>query len=546
MAKKYQTGIITLLGNNVMLSNTSTLDTAVVKANAFVKFTYKSGATTERPDENEIRVELTNSTTVTAFRAEVSTNEVVVQWEVVENQDWNVQHFSIHQNAITVATAITAVDLAYSFVIYNGLTKTPQGTRNGQVFVSPKLTSTTAVTTYNDFYLGGTGPTVSFCVVEMSADYIASVQAVNITQSATTLNTTISAVDTAKTLMFMSTDKLNGNWQGNYVPAFSLTSSTNIQSVSVATTASNEYHIYVVEFVDMAVVHGSTTYTAAATTVVLGATPTHGGININSADNRQVRVNTWDDSKYSDRQVITELAGDTWTITKTDAVKTTVLSYSTFDWSELLIAPVVITSINGVSAIKAGQTNIDIVGTGFGVTGQTTKIVKLGGASGELVTINSWADTLINIDIPLHIDVENGSLQQLYVENDVGSGVLNDVSFLPNDTWEVVTFNGVAPDAGTTESFYELAQADVDVGNIVMAAGDKVVFESSAGFSVDSQTIIYYTSDSNGAYKIWDASLGQHTGLSSYATAPTPTASGGILRNVLRAPLSSVLKSTLN
>lgn len=148
-------------------------------------------------------------------------------------------------------------------------------------------------------------------------------------------------------------------------------------------------------------------------------------------------------------------------------------------------------------------------------TSPATQTVTVGG---EAATVDNWNSGDPIITIPLHIDLEWGVAHDIVVTDDTGSETLvGEVLAIPAG-WEIAIFNGTPPDPATTESFYEYAQTDADVGNVTMAVDDELAFESATGLSVDVQTIptVSPPSTVTGAYKIWDDSLGTWSTVSDY------------------------------
>lgn len=173
-----------------------------------------------------------------------------------------------------------------------------------------------------------------------------------------------------------------------------------------------------------------------------------------------------------------------------------------------------ITDIDSDNDVQAGQTNVTITAVGLDAS-PTTQTATLGG---ESLTVNSWSDTTVNVDIPLHIDLEWGTTtNQLALTDDTGTVTLENVTLSTPTGWETVTFTS-APDSVSTESFYEKAQTDSEVGNFTMSANDILAWESASGLTIDAQTIpiVEPAATVTGAYKIWDDSLNTWTDVSSY------------------------------
>jgi hypothetical protein len=190
------------------------------------------------------------------------------------------------------------------------------------------------------------------------------------------------------------------------------------------------------------------------------------------------------------------------------------------------VASRAITNIDVDNNVQAGQTNITITTVGLDAS-PATQTATLGG---ESLTVNSWSSTAVNVDIPLHIDLEWGSTtNQLALTDDTGTVTLNNVTLSAPTGWETVTYNGSAPNPTTTESFYEYAQTDVEVGSFTMATNDILAWETQTGLTVDVQTIpiVDPPATVSGDYKIWDESLSTWTSVSSFTITDGGTFGGG-------------------
>lgn len=174
-----------------------------------------------------------------------------------------------------------------------------------------------------------------------------------------------------------------------------------------------------------------------------------------------------------------------------------------------------IVDIDGDNTVQAGQIDVEIATVGLDAA-PLTQIATLGG---EPITVNSWSEVMVNVSIPLHINLDwNSSNNQLSLTDDTGTVTLDNVTILSPAGWEDTTFNGIPPDPGTTESFYEYAQIDPVVGNFLMANNDRLAWESQPGLEVNTQTIptVNPPATVSGDYKIWDESLGTWTPVSNF------------------------------
>lgn len=192
-----------------------------------------------------------------------------------------------------------------------------------------------------------------------------------------------------------------------------------------------------------------------------------------------------------------------------------------------LVTQATITNIDGDDDVRAGQVSVQILGNNFG----TVSGVTLGG---EALIVNFNSNTVVNVDIPSDIDLRWGRTDlELVVTNTVGSGSLSNVTLSNQTGWEAVNYDGPAPDAPTTESFFEEAQTDTEI-LLTMGLNDLLAWETQTGLEVDAQTIpiVNPPATVSGSYRIWDESAGTWFGPSTFtivdggaadATAPSLT-----------------------
>lgn len=162
-------------------SNTATI-TAVSTSNAFIMFqgVEEPGPTNGSPNQTNTRVELTNSTTVTAFTASSNGDTRVVHAVVIEFQPGAINSIQAgtilladNSNASgtnSVTATITSVNTAKSFCIWLGgtLASVGVGTLMYSVYSAVALTNATTVTATanNSLSVAGTPWKVGYMVVE--------------------------------------------------------------------------------------------------------------------------------------------------------------------------------------------------------------------------------------------------------------------------------------------------------------------------------------------------------------------------------------------
>ncbi len=152
------------------------------------------------------RVELTNATTVTAFRdTSDAGNAVIVRACVVE---WDATVASVQHGTITLSSgnatntaAITGVTTTRAAVVFLGFTSSNATAASNSSYASVDLTDTDTVTatrasTSGDVVLG-------FCVIEWASGITNSVQqrALTLTSNSTSSTDTISSVDTTRSVL---------------------------------------------------------------------------------------------------------------------------------------------------------------------------------------------------------------------------------------------------------------------------------------------------------------------------------------------------------
>lgn len=331
----FQTGSITLGSGTA--SDSVTLSTTVTQGNSIL-ITSMSGGNATAGASNVRTTLSSDGTTVTASRDATTTNSTItVNYQVIESPGFNVQHFEETLSTGTNAVALTAVDTNYSFPIINGISVLGS-TRGWDDVAAVEITTSTNANV--EVVEGTNGPILAFQIVEMSADEIASVQIHKVTQSASTVDTTITSVNTAKTLLF-SGAIFNGVAGGDTLRNVGLssprlTSSTNLRCVSSGSDPRLETWIYVVEFTKLNVNSKTASPTTTTVNEVLTSTPDYGGAIVNGIFNTYTTSTDTDDTS-AESAWASSLSGNTWTFTRGASTSTGELSYSTFDWIEIFV-----------------------------------------------------------------------------------------------------------------------------------------------------------------------------------------------------------------
>lgn len=242
--------------NTSSVSNTATLSTSVDTARSHVLFQgFTATATTTVPDEFYSRIELTNSTTVTAYRNTgaagntVTVRGVVIQWQSGVTS-------SIQSGAITLTAAasntatISSVTTTRSAVLFLGATTTSGSGALSVYECIVELTNSTTVTASRITASGNV--TVGYVVIQFASGVLNSnVQQSNISVGAgsTTNTATISSVTTGNTMIFWG--GRNSDSPG-FIPYrlvyLELTNSTTLTATKGNTSNTSVVNFTVVEF----------------------------------------------------------------------------------------------------------------------------------------------------------------------------------------------------------------------------------------------------------------------------------------------------------
>jgi len=264
------------------VSATATI-TSVTTANTAVFVSYgllggqRQTSTINGADHVEVRVDLTNSTTVTATR-ELSNQALTVFVTVVEFDGSVVD--SIQQGTITVGDlsssntdTITSVNTSRSVVLYNGQTTTRTSLPTTDTVASLSLTNSTTITATTRG--SSLSATVGYTVIEFATGVVDSVQEFDITVSSGTTNTaTISSVVTGQSCIFPGGFRVGGVRLNNWAYA-ELTNSTTVTATintADATGASIvgtvvEFNSDYIESIQRGTVSMSTSDTTVDTTI---------------------------------------------------------------------------------------------------------------------------------------------------------------------------------------------------------------------------------------------------------------------------------------
>ena len=200
------------------------------------------------------RVELTNATTVTAYRSGTTSNTCTVRATVVEwNSDWvnSVQHGTVALTGASTGNAtISSVNTSYAIAVWLGNLGSTSSLNCARGMCRVKVNTATQVTAARGN--GTDNATVGFCVIDFNSAKITSMQFVETTiaTSTSSTNTTITSVDDTSAIMFWAGHSGAGtsivdNMTDNY-----RNSTTNVLASRGAAPAGNTTisRCYIVEF----------------------------------------------------------------------------------------------------------------------------------------------------------------------------------------------------------------------------------------------------------------------------------------------------------
>lgn len=236
-------------------SATQTVDrvgtgTAVIFPGGFI-----SSSTGTNPAITLPRLELTNATTVTAYRNTSDTSTVTVKGTLIYFNSNAVA--SIQQGTIVFASGdatktatITSVGTGNSMVINLGNTTAKTTSSSGETVPSLTLTNATTVTATRG--VTGTALTVGYAVIEFKPGIVKSLQQLTSTlnSSNNTDNVTITAVNPQNTIIGYGGMNSTGSTFSNTQATMKLTTQSNIAFFRAGVSTGNRNYQYaVMEFI---------------------------------------------------------------------------------------------------------------------------------------------------------------------------------------------------------------------------------------------------------------------------------------------------------
>lgn len=342
----YQTGSITIA--NGASAGTFTIPTNVNRANCIL--TVRCAGIDATVTNSYARVTINAAgTTVTATRAG-TLGDLTMDLEIYEDTGITTEWVQLTQNATSLDTTITAVDLSRSIAYITGGVTRSSTSRGNDDFPLCELTTTTNLQTRCH-----TAGSITFVVqvIQFESGLTNSVQWFSKALTTTTGSQTITSVDTSKSIVFPAGMNASATTIfSSEIHSFGLDSSTSVGFESYAVpSASVSYAFYVVEFTDLVVnpgVSGSLTTASATPTIVLSSSPTRGAFLLQGPYNTVATDNSNDDAIRDTFKGTVSSA--TWTLTRGTADDSK-LRYSAWDWSTLRAA---VTSNTKLALLGAG------------------------------------------------------------------------------------------------------------------------------------------------------------------------------------------------
>lgn len=303
-------------------SNTATIRAVDTSRSAVVWDGFLSSYAATGGDTNSPRVDLTNSTTVTARRNTSAAHTVQTRGCVIEFFPWAIQ--SIQAGTITVNSAtasgtatITAVDTTRSAVLWLGQTTTNASTSPASYQTGTTLTNATTVTATRGNGASTGILTVGYVVVEFRPGVLRSVQQYNYNTSSASSSYTqaINAVDTRNSVIFFGGSYANSTSELVFFASVVLTNSTTVTMTRNGTTTTSRNHCWAVLEFNPGFIRSNN-----AGTVTIATSASSGTVTLNPVILEQTAVffNGWNNANDTDARVYSTVhLSNTTTLTAT-------------------------------------------------------------------------------------------------------------------------------------------------------------------------------------------------------------------------------------
>ncbi len=252
-----QQGTITIAsGSN---SNTATISSVTTSKTMLVWGGINTDISTQTTyGRAAVRITLTNSTTVTATREQNTTNNVTVNFTVVEFSSGvnSIQYGTITCTSQASNTGTISSVGSNAFVLWLGASTAAGALPAGDILTGVQLTNSTTVTAFS---VGNITITTAFVVVDLDTTIVSSIQQRSVSSSAAsaTDTDTISSVTTGRTWLAWggSTSAASQATSQTYYTA-ALTNPTTVTFTRIAAAATNtRAHYYTAVVLDSGVVN---------------------------------------------------------------------------------------------------------------------------------------------------------------------------------------------------------------------------------------------------------------------------------------------------
>lgn len=282
---------------------------------------------------SSIVAKINTPTEISFLKATSGPVDFTIEWQVIEfDASVNVQHLVQVQASVGELQTITSVDLTRSIVISNGI-RNGGSTYGSDDEVKVSFANSTQV----NFEAAGIGSATTYAtVIEFPADAIASIQYLSGASSDISHNIAITSVDINKTLLFGSST-VAANSVMNKVYSMGLTNSTTVNLSKYNSAITVGYGIFVVEFTDYDVIHGSIESTSLTEVGAALVAPAAGSVVLGSVSVRpylQSADDAFDDVSMGSWRA--KLTGSTWDFTRLSNAQPSKLRYQLIDWGQLL------------------------------------------------------------------------------------------------------------------------------------------------------------------------------------------------------------------
>jgi len=326
-----QSGSFTIASGST--SQAHALASTVTQANSFVVVSVSGGSNTIGTSQCAVALNAGGST-LTAYKKSTGA-ALIVNYTVIQfDSSVTVQH--IFKNAVTLGDGytetITSTDLTRSIIACSG------GSNSGgalDIDDEMKLSFSSATEILYTMTAAYTvTPFLAYQVVQFPSSAVASVQTLDFTDSAASVDKVIATVDKDKSLIF-ATCTLSATTNSEHVYSPKFTSNTNVNfSRYTAGTSSSNIHAFIIEFTDYDVIHGDQIVTGLTATDSFLSTPTHPAAHINHVlETSWTAANDTDDDA-GDACFRSSVSGTTATFTRAASTVNANLSWSLIDWGQ--------------------------------------------------------------------------------------------------------------------------------------------------------------------------------------------------------------------